>query len=276
MTDDESAPESLFVVENKLNDALTFINRNRLFELEEFLYDFKTRYNNMSERVQIKWRLLMAYCKENRKEYERASILYTQVLELAEQSPKSLLIDKADIDHRLGICFMEIQRWNDGISAFISALNDLKSKGRVIKYAECINNLGTLYLSAGQIDQAEKCFLISYDIKKKNYPPHSRKLISSLLNLFECNITTHNYEQAQELLNIVESIVLTLPNNEMIKGGLLRRKGKLAFLKGNLTASKEYFHAGIKLLEEKFPYCLDYGELMNNFAMLRLDEGELV
>ena len=110
-------------MENKLNDALEFIKSNRLFELEEFLYDFKTKYSNINDRVQIKWRLLMGYCKENRKEFERASILYSQVLELAEQSPKSLVIDRADINHRLGICYMEIRKWNDGIMAFVKALN---------------------------------------------------------------------------------------------------------------------------------------------------------
>lgn len=92
---------------------------------------------------------------------------------------------------------MEIRKWNDGIMAFVKALNEFREKKKMIKYAECMNNLGTLYLYAGIIDQAERCFLMSYEIKKKNYPQFSRKLISSLLNLYECNIATLNYEQAQ-------------------------------------------------------------------------------
>ena len=83
----------------------------------------------------------------------------------------------------------------------------------MIKYAECMNNLGTLYLYSDHIDQAEKCFLVSYEIKMKNYPPSSPKLLSCLLNLYECNIATHNYEQAHEMLKLGENIVKSIPNN---------------------------------------------------------------
>lgn len=89
----------------------------------------------MSDRVQVKWRLLMAYCKEHRKEFERASILYLQVLEMSELQPKSLLIDPADIHHRLGICFAEIRKWNDGILSFSKALKLYKQNEKRTKYA---------------------------------------------------------------------------------------------------------------------------------------------
>ena len=49
---------------------------------------------------------------------------------------------------------MEIKRWNDGIMAFVKALNEMKNKGKAQKYAECMNNLGTLYLYAGNVEQA--------------------------------------------------------------------------------------------------------------------------
>lgn len=62
-SDQLSIVESLFIVEDKLNDAIDYIKQNKLFELEEYLYDFKTKYSYMSDRVQIKWRLLMAHCK---------------------------------------------------------------------------------------------------------------------------------------------------------------------------------------------------------------------
>ncbi len=112
----------MFVIEDKLNDAVEYIKMNKLFELEEYLYEFKIKYRKMSDRVQVKWRLLMAHCKENRKEYERASILYQQVLDMAEAKPKLMLVDAGDIYHRLGICYTEIRRWNDGIQCFAKGL----------------------------------------------------------------------------------------------------------------------------------------------------------
>ena len=45
---------------------------------------------------------------------------------MAESSPKSLLLEKADILHRLGICYTEIQRWNEGIMAFAKALQEFE------------------------------------------------------------------------------------------------------------------------------------------------------
>jgi hypothetical protein len=70
---------------------------------------------------------------------------------LSENSPKSFLVDPADIYHKLGICYTEINRWNDGIMSFSKALSLLKKNDKKIKYAECLNNLGALYLSAYQI-----------------------------------------------------------------------------------------------------------------------------
>ena len=54
----------------------------------------------------------------------------------------------------------------------------------------------------------------------------------------------------------------------MILGGLYRRKGKLAFHSGDIAAAREFYKAGMELLRVKYPYCLDFGELMNNYAML--------
>ena len=96
----------------------------------------------------------MAYCKENRKEFERAVINYNQVIEISQESPKALTIDFADVYHRLGICYSEIKEWNLGITAFGKALNLYKVNKSIIKYSECINNLGTLYLHAGHTSEA--------------------------------------------------------------------------------------------------------------------------
>lgn len=73
------------------------------------------------------------------------------------------------------------------------------------------------------------------------------------------------------MVKLAENIVQNLPENDMLKGGLWRRKGKLAFLIGDLARAEEYYKKSINLLEEKFPFCLDYGELMNNLAMMKLE-----
>lgn len=54
---------------------------------------------------------------------------------MAEASPSLLSLDLADIYHRLGICYSEIRSWNDGILAFIGALNLLKRNEKELKYA---------------------------------------------------------------------------------------------------------------------------------------------
>ncbi len=46
--------------------------------------------------------------------------------EIVEESPNLLSLDIADIYHRLGICYSEIRAWNDGILAFMKALNGFK------------------------------------------------------------------------------------------------------------------------------------------------------
>jgi tetratricopeptide (TPR) repeat protein len=85
---------------------------------------------------------------------------------MAETKPKLMLVDCGDIYHRLGICYAQIKRWNDGIKSYANALKEYRKNDMNIKFAECLNNLGTLYLTACKIEQAEQCFLHSYEIKK--------------------------------------------------------------------------------------------------------------
>ena len=138
----------------------------------------------------------MAHCKENKKEFERAAINYNNVIDLAKENPKSLTIEPAEVYHRLGVCYGEIGWWNKGIVAFAEALNRYKRGKNVVKYAECMNNLGTLYLQASSLSLAEKCFIQSYDLKKSLHGKSSTKLLTSLFNIFECNLLTKNYDQA--------------------------------------------------------------------------------
>lgn len=62
----------------------------------------------------------------------------------------------------------------------------------------------------------------------------SIKLFSTLLNLFECNVLTRNYEQALAMLKVLERIVNKTNDNELLLGSIFRRKGKVSFLSGQL------------------------------------------
>lgn len=84
------------MIENKLNDCIRLLEKNELSTLEDYLYEFKDKYFYVSNtRIQIKWRLLMAHCKENKKEFERAAINYNNVIVLAKENPKCLIIEPA-------------------------------------------------------------------------------------------------------------------------------------------------------------------------------------
>ncbi len=95
-----------------------------------------------------------------------------------------------------GVCYGEIGWWNKGIVVFAEALNRYKRGKNVVKYAECMNNLGTLYLQASSLSLAEKCFIQSYNLKKSLHGKSNTKLLTSLFNIFECNLLTKNYDQA--------------------------------------------------------------------------------
>jgi hypothetical protein len=40
---------------------------------------------------------------------------------------------------------------------------------------------------------------------------------------------------------------------------VLRRKGKLAFMKGDLGEAKRFYLKGLELLSKNYPYSLEYG-----------------
>lgn len=46
---------------------------------------------------------------------------------------------------------------------------------------------------------------------------------------------------------------------DMLEAGLARRKGKLAFIKGDLESAKKYYEKGLELVSTKYPYSLEYG-----------------
>jgi hypothetical protein len=77
-------------------------------DLETFLFKFKEKYSFINIRTQVKWCLLMAYCKEQKLEYERAATNYNQIVLTLEKHPKIMTIELGDIYHRLGICYYHI------------------------------------------------------------------------------------------------------------------------------------------------------------------------
>jgi tetratricopeptide (TPR) repeat protein len=77
-----------------------------------------------------------------------------------------ITVDMADIHNRLALCYFETREWNKGISAFSEALNLYKKNKLTAEYANCITNLGVLYIEVGYFIEAEKCLLIAYNIKR--------------------------------------------------------------------------------------------------------------
>lgn len=77
-------------------------------ELEIFLYEFKEKHAFMTPRTQAKWNLLMAHCKEQKLEYERAASYYKQITEMLEVHPMELLVSLADAYHSLALCYYKI------------------------------------------------------------------------------------------------------------------------------------------------------------------------
>jgi tetratricopeptide (TPR) repeat protein len=72
---------------------------------------------------------------------------------------------------------------------------------------------------------------------------------------------------------MVENIILGLKDNKMLMGGVFRRKGKLNFMKGSLELAEEEYEKAIEKLKDEFAYSLEYGEALNNFALLKLDQS---
>jgi hypothetical protein len=61
----------------------------------------------------------------------------------------------------------------------------------------------------------------------------------------------------------------------MLEAGILRRKGKLSFLKGDLHDAKSFFVKGFGLLSKRYPYSLEYGELCHDLAIIKLEEEKI-
>jgi hypothetical protein len=68
-----------------------------------------------------------------------------------------------------------------------------------------MNNLGTLYLQASSLSLAEKCFIEAYSLKKSLFGKKNIKLLTSLFNIFECNLLTKNYDQAGKVISVIEN-----------------------------------------------------------------------
>ena len=84
------------------------------------------------------------------------------------------------------------------------ALNCYKVNKKVNEYANCIVSLGMLYLEIHYFVEAEKCFLIAYDIKRHEGDKSSRSnLLNVIFCLLDCNLNLKNYVQAEQLLVLI-------------------------------------------------------------------------
>ena len=99
--------------------------------------------------------------------------------------------------------------WNKGVAAYTTALNKFKSAKKIIEYTNCIVSLGILYLEINHFVEAEKCFLVAYNIKRHEGDLNNRvNLLSVLFNLVDCNLNLRNYDQAEKLLELANEIIL--------------------------------------------------------------------
>lgn len=96
----------------------------------------------------------MGYCKENKLEFERAATNYAQVIASITKNPLMVTVELADILCRLGRCYFEIGEWNKAIAAYSCSLNLYKKNKKCLNYANCITNLGVLYLEIGYFIEA--------------------------------------------------------------------------------------------------------------------------
>lgn len=70
-----------------------------------------------------------------------------------------------------------------------------------MEYSNCIINLGVLYEEAQYFIEAEKCFLMAYNIRRFEGEVKNRSnLLPILFNLVSCNMSLQNYIQSKQLL----------------------------------------------------------------------------
>ena len=88
-----------------MNQALVLVEHKKYRDLEDFLYNYKEKYNFINIRTQTKWSLLMAHCKQMKLEFERAAANYAQVIRNFKENPRMMPIELGDIYNRLGLCY---------------------------------------------------------------------------------------------------------------------------------------------------------------------------
>ena len=180
------------------------MEQNKIDDLEDFLYHYKEKYSFINVRTQTKWSLLMAHCKESKLEYERAATNYSQVIEQLKEYPRIMVVDLGLIYSKLGRCFYESGMWNKAIGSYTLALNHFKQSKKIQEYASTMVSLGILYLEVNYFVEAEKCFLVAYDIRRHEGDTNNRtNILPLLLNLVDSNISLKNYTQAQQILQLM-------------------------------------------------------------------------
>ncbi len=133
--------------------------------------------------------------------------------------------------------------------------------------------MGTLYLNTEYIQEAERCFLISHNIKKELHPKYSTRKLVSLFNLYECNIYNKNFDQAEKILDVAQAIIsLVKAKKALYNCSILRRRGKISFLQGKLSLAEKFYEEGKQELQNKHMYSLEQAELWNCIGLLRLEQ----
>ena len=267
------------MIENHLGQAVEMVEMGELDRLEDFLYDFKEKYSLVSERVEVKWSLLMGHCKESKMEYERAANNYTTVATALENNPHLMpAADLGEVYAHLGSCYFEMRQWNRGIAALTKALNIFRGQKKYNDYAGCLINLGQLYLQTGYYSEAERCLLTAHCLRRGEGCDKKAKtnIVPILLLLADCNLRLRNYKQAGSVLDDVSSIIEEAEYIDvLLLVGMHIRKAALALSLGKLPVSEDNCQQALKLLSRHQVECREYAEVYELLGTIRLEEGAL-
>jgi tetratricopeptide (TPR) repeat protein len=113
-----------------------------------------------------------------------------------------------------------------------------------------------LYLEIGYFIEAERCFLMAFNIKRSEGDKKDKKsqipLLQTFCHLFDCNLKLKNLIQCEQILGNISSILDETEGSVDILHRLRYyiRSGKLLFFEGKLDLAENYYHHALNLLKK--------------------------
>lgn len=122
-------------------------------------------------------------------------------------------------------------------------------------------NLGILYLEVNYFVEAEKCFLVAYDIRRHEGDANNRgNLLPLLLHLADSNLNLKNYNQTRQILQLMEEIISEADHvDPLTKIGYHVKRAKLSFFLGELEQIARECQLADQLLTKRRYESKEYG-----------------